>query len=221
MEFGHGNRTAWTVPVSVFLVSAGWWENYVDRRSPLRPVKELGRLKDRLKKTRYFTYAFVSVWKMVLFLSCMLLFLHLNGTHVLDLFSRVGEAVGPHNINVTETHHGGGGGGGRGGHALGGGGGFGAGLPDVPGAQLLPDVVNVRSESTTPMYVLLIHVSSAWFAYVFGKFACKICIQGFSFAFPVILAVPATVTLMITACGLRNEDTCYFKVGKGGEGAIH
>ncbi len=52
VEFGHGNTTAWTVPVAIFLVSAGWWENYVDRRSPIGPIKELGRLKDRLKKTR-------------------------------------------------------------------------------------------------------------------------------------------------------------------------
>ncbi len=34
-----------------------------------------------------------------------------------------------------------------------------------------------RSESTTPIYVFFIHVSSAWCAYVVGKFACKICIQ--------------------------------------------
>ena len=25
----------WTIPIATFLVSAGWWENYVDRRSPL------------------------------------------------------------------------------------------------------------------------------------------------------------------------------------------
>ena len=35
--------------------------------------------------------------------------------------------------------------------------------------------------------------------------------QGFSFAFPVTLAVPLTVTLLITACGLRNEDACFFR----------
>lgn len=48
-------------------------------------------------------------------------------------------------------------------------------------------------------------------AYIFGKFACKICIQGFSFAFPVTLAMPVTVTLLITACGLRNDDPCAFR----------
>jgi chitin synthase len=48
-------------------------------------------------------------------------------------------------------------------------------------------------------------------AYVIGKFACKIVIQGFSFAFPVTLTVPLAVTLLISACGLRNEDPCIFQ----------
>ena len=34
---------------------------------------------------------------------------------------------------------------------------------------------------------------------------------GFSFAFPVTLTVPLAVTLLISACGLRNEDPCIFQ----------
>ena len=43
-----------------------------------------------------------------------------------------------------------------------------------------------------------------------GKFACKICIQGFSFAFPVNLTIPASICLLIAGCGLRTEDVCAF-----------
>jgi len=39
------------------LVSAGWWENFVDRRSPFSAIKELGRVKERLKKHRYINVA--------------------------------------------------------------------------------------------------------------------------------------------------------------------
>ena len=52
---------------------------------------------------------------------------------------------------------------------------------------------------------------AAYLAYIIGKFACKIVIQGFSFAFPVTLTVPLAVTLLISACGLRNEDPCIFR----------
>lgn len=43
-----------------------------------------------------------------------------------------------------------------------------------------------------------------------GKFACKIMIQGFSYAFPVNLTIPVTLSLLISACGLRHEDPCFF-----------
>nr|CAD7258371.1 unnamed protein product [Timema shepardi] len=43
-----------------------------------------------------------------------------------------------------------------------------------------------------------------------GKFACKIVIQGFSYAFPVNLTIPVTISLLITACGLRNNNPCFF-----------
>ena len=75
------------VPVAILLISFGWWENYVDRRSRSMLIKRLAGVKDRLKKTRYFTYMFISYWKMLVFFSCMLLFLYFNGLNPGALFS--------------------------------------------------------------------------------------------------------------------------------------
>lgn len=44
-----------------------------------------------------------------------------------------------------------------------------------------------------------------------GKFACKIVIQGFSYAFPVNLTIPVTISLLIAVCGLRHDDPCFFQ----------
>lgn len=187
-----------TVPVAIFLISAGWWENFVDRRSPWGFIRELGRIKERQKRSRYFTYAFISIWKIILFFCSTLLFLHLNSINVGLLFSQFTNAFNGHPLNVTQIHH-----------TLSSGGT--EVLPDIPGAQLLQEHIEVRSHATTPLYVLFIQIISSYLAYIFAKFACKIVIQGFSFAFPVILTVPVTVTLLITACGLRNEDTCRFR----------
>ena len=41
----------------------------MDRRSPIGPIKKLGRLKDRLKKTRYWTYLWVSISKILIFIA--------------------------------------------------------------------------------------------------------------------------------------------------------
>ena len=85
-------------------------------------------------------------------------------------------------------------------------------LPDIPGSgNFLREIIEVRSDAATPIYVLFIHAASSYLSYIIGKFACRINIQGFSFAFPVILTVPLTVTGLITACGLRNEDSCFFR----------
>merc|ERR1712223_1480583 len=79
------------------------------------------------------------------------------------------------------------------------------------GTQLLQEIIEIRSSPSTPIYVLLIQMIAAYLAYVIGKFACKIVVQGFSYAFPVIMTVPLTVIGLIAACGLRNEDSCYFR----------
>ncbi|KAF0297192.1 Chitin synthase chs-2 [Amphibalanus amphitrite] len=43
-----------------------------------------------------------------------------------------------------------------------------------------------------------------------GKFACKICIQPFSFSLPVSLAVPCSLSLLLLFCGMRADDACCF-----------
>lgn len=82
---------------------------------------------------------------------------------------------------------------------------------DIHGGGFLREIIEVRSEHMVPAWILLTHVVSAYLAYIFAKFACKICIQVFSFSFPVLLGSPITIVLLISACGLRNEDVCWFK----------
>ena len=62
----------WAIPVSILLTSVSWWENYVDRRSPIKFVKKLGKVKERLKKSRYHVYAIVPLIKMAVFFVTML-----------------------------------------------------------------------------------------------------------------------------------------------------
>lgn len=53
----------WMIPVSAFMISCGWWENYVSSQSPFSIVRALGRVKEDLKYTRYFATMFLSIWK--------------------------------------------------------------------------------------------------------------------------------------------------------------
>ena len=68
-------------------------------------VKALGRVKDRLRRTRYFTYIFVSLWKMSVFFCSMLLVLHLRGQSVPNLFAMFYDSFGERKISINEVSH--------------------------------------------------------------------------------------------------------------------
>lgn len=66
------------------------------------------------------------------------------------------------------------------------------------------------TDALTPLWVYLINILSTYACYGFGKFACKIHIQGFSYAFPVNLAVPVGISILVVMCGQYNRDECAF-----------
>ena len=62
----------------------------------------------------------------------------------------------------------------------------------------------------TPLWVYLINILSTYACYGFGKFACKIHIQGFSYALPINLVVPVGISILVAMCGQSNKDECAF-----------
>jgi len=194
---GPNTGQIWTIPLAVFLTSFGWWENYVDKKAKLPGIKYLGEIKERLYlRSRYFTYMIVSVIKILVFLGVMLVTMSIRLNYNFSALFDLRTAMSSHPINVTENRQ-------------------------VLPENLLPDVslhdvaplqiiTQIPSTGNSPLHVFLILTLTAYLCYIFGKFACKICIQGFSFAFPVNLTIPASICLLITACGIRTEDVCAF-----------
>lgn len=118
------------IPITLFLVSCGYWENYVTKHSLfgefqwylgagfvkwctsfshvwaksiaglLRPV---WRIKDKLKRTRYFSYLFISIWKIICFFCCMVLFTFLKGGNIAHLFSMFSAGFSQHRVHVVEV----------------------------------------------------------------------------------------------------------------------
>ncbi|XP_028030344.1 chitin synthase chs-2 isoform X3 [Bombyx mandarina] len=184
----------WLIPISALCISLGWWENYVTRQSPIGIIKSLGRLKEELNFTRYFTYRFISVWKILLFLFCNLFFMWLDGDEPAMFFQLFNPGFGPHSIVVEEVQI-----------QLGG-----TVIPDLANITLTGDSVEIAAVHKSAVYVMMIQIFAAYICYIFGKFACKIVIQGFSYAFPINLVIPLVVNFLIAACGIRNGDTCFF-----------
>lgn len=60
-------------------------------------------IKDRMRRTRYFIYMLMSVWKMLCFLFFMLVVMFFKGENVTQIFSLVNAGFSQHKIQVLEV----------------------------------------------------------------------------------------------------------------------
>jgi chitin synthase len=70
------------------------------------------------------------------------------------------------------------------------------------------ETFEINSRSAMPLWFIIVQILATWICYVVAKFACKICIQGFSFAFPISLTVPVTISALIAFCGVHFDNKC-------------
>ncbi|KAJ8875260.1 hypothetical protein PR048_023155 [Dryococelus australis] len=145
---------------------------------------------------RYYTYIYISVWKMLLFFCAMLLAVYQNqptkDTTVPFMFSDFLPSFESRHVLVVEVQP----------------------IMLWPNtSDVMPEANNIEMEAwpLAPVWVFVVHVVSAYLCYIFAKFACKIRIQVAGLALPVNLAVPVSISLLVVVCGLRNSDPCYFR----------
>ncbi|XP_065164393.1 chitin synthase chs-2 isoform X3 [Atheta coriaria] len=184
----------WLIPVAIFLTSIGWWENYISKHSPIPFIKRLGKIKEEFEGCRYFSYIFISIWKCIIFMISLLVIMFVKHGEAGFVFTDFSPGFGAHKITILEIKP-----------TLGG-----TTMPDLTELITTGDDTTINANDMSPVYVLMINILASYLCYIFGKFACKIMIQGFSYAFPVNLTIPVSISLLITACGLRNDDPCFF-----------
>ncbi|RWS27637.1 chitin synthase 1-like protein, partial [Leptotrombidium deliense] len=189
----HENKLALYFPLAAVLVSIGWWENYSDKNSPFRIIRGLASMKEQLYKCRYFSYIFVSIWKIIVIFVSTIVARYLVDGNILYMFSQFKAAFSQHKILIVQDKS------------------------DLSSLALTDHNVGIEGEwieldsyTSTPIWFTLIQIVASWLCYVFGKFACRIYIQGFSYAFPLSLTVPITISLLIASCGIHFENSCHF-----------
>lgn len=185
--------TLWVIPIACAMTSCGWWENYVCVQSSFGIIRAMGRCKEDMRYTRYFNTIFLSIWKCLLLTGTLLLILYINGEDPASLFNLFNIGFGSHKITVDEVA------------PI-----FSQNIPDLSEAFQVIDSVEVEASYESVRSVLLIQIFASYLCYIVGKFACKILIQGFSYAFPVNLTIPVSISFLIAACGIRNGDPCFF-----------
>jgi len=174
------------LPIALLFISCGWWENFFTA-TEIPDKKDITKFFRELKASRYYTLLFVSVWKIVCFFFTMLLatYIQYDGTNsVYNLFNMFFKTFSERNISVIHANL---------------------------SSQSVNEPENPHATPLSAVWVLLIHILGSYVCYITGKFACRILIQGIGFALPVTITVPVVVSLLITFCGLRHSDPCYFK----------
>ncbi|KAI2805290.1 Chitin synthase 2 [Blomia tropicalis] len=175
------------IPISLILVSIEWWENYI---APKRMHRWLAFLEDVRKdleenKSRYFVSCFTMLWKVILIFGLMM---------INELTINEGETAKMMFTNFTDGFH----------------------SETVPvlrvknDGQLLDNDKHVLYVENTwwPLITLIIHIIVTYLGYAFAKFTCKVCIQEISFAIPVCITVPVTVSLLWALKNLSIQDKC-------------
>lgn len=116
-------------------------------------VKSLGRVKKELRLTRYFTYLFMSIWKILAFFISTLLILYMKGETVGHLFSMLSDAFGKHKIEASQA--------------------VSSRITDIAEILESSDKIPIDADVHTPIFVLLLQIFSAYFMYIFGKTRIK------------------------------------------------
>ena len=135
-----------------------------------------------LSKSRYFTYVFMSIWKMIVVFVLMILIIYLNdGTDAIkSTFTDFVDSFSKYTVKVIE---------------------------DADKVDATTHTMTIH-DPLIPVWILLIQISVTYICYAFAKFACKIHIQAFSFAVPVNLAVPITISFLWVMIEMAAEDKC-------------
>ncbi|XP_064474846.1 chitin synthase chs-2-like [Ornithodoros turicata] len=177
------------LPLSLLLVSCAWWDCFVDdddgdstRRVPLIYLRSI---KKDLSLSRNFTLLFTSLWKAFLLLFCLFSFAPLS-CH--SKFTLAKAYLREHNVSLFE---------------------FSTFLElGTPSVATQQDRL-ISSYPEMPLIIGGLQIASAYICYKAGSFACRVRMQGFSFALPLCLTVPTLVALMSAACSLRAIDECF------------
>ncbi|UXI14105.1 chitin synthase 1 [Sarcoptes scabiei] len=187
---GHQDRLEYfyLIPIALVLVSFEWWENYVVPDSMRSFVSWLSDCKYDLIRSRYFVFAIISLWKIIFIFILMATNEFVNhGDKVFRmLFLNFTDSFNYSSIPVirdkrNHDHHV---------------------LFDSDHNELDVDV------PLWPVWMLLIHITVTYLAYSFAKFSCKVCFQTISFAIPLCLAVPMTISILWAISGIGAQDKC-------------
>ncbi|XP_055338625.1 chitin synthase chs-2-like [Paramacrobiotus metropolitanus] len=174
----------WTLPVALILISIRWWENYVSPDSAFRLIRWLSEHRTNIGQAQCKVYVFLSLWKILLILAWIAAWHSIAGA---------ASSVNVFDLRNVFT---------------------GTSTLDLGGKVVNGTWVERRQRiwfwKPNAVFLLVAVVGSmaAVLGNVCGKYACRIRIHLFSFAIPVCLISPVTVSLTASVCETVRNNGC-------------
>ena len=188
IEYNKSVSLYWALPLGLLLTSFGWWECYVEEGGPLKKLWDIKTLMTD-GGARGFTYFFISLWKIGLFLLCLALMAPLTNIvpEFNTLFTQFAKSFEMNEFTIQW-------------------------ISSLGVQEIIQQDHLVRWEKLwkSPALVLLVQIACTWITYIFGKFACKISIQRLGFALPLSLITPLCVSTLAPLCYYRVRDSCKY-----------
>lgn len=183
----------YVIPVSLCLISIGWWENFASEKSIFPWIGKLAKDKKEFKNDFYFMYAIITPIKCLIFFVTVLVIIWTREGDVTFMFDRFWDAFNDHSYNVTQIE------------PI-------VGTSHVNYTDAVSSITSITMETSfwTPLLVFLLNIGTTYMCYAFSKFACKIMIQSLSLALPITLTVPVLLTALVSICGMYNESECAY-----------
>jgi len=200
----------WILPLSGLLMSLGFWENFTTGDSNVKFLKTLVKIKELSVVNKYAVYLYVSLWKCFLYFVMLLLIqafaafhheqnLHSSWEIVQQLFNGFVNAFTSHEIDLIRDN--------TRGDSM-----YTSGLIKKRyfANHSFSDVLHTEVNGWPPVIVGLIQIGASLLCYNTVLFVCKICIQPFSFALPINLILPVSVSVMNFFVNTYSRDVCFF-----------
>ncbi|KAH9405136.1 Chitin synthase 2, partial [Tyrophagus putrescentiae] len=181
----------WIIPLSGALISLGFWENFTTENSNVKFLRRLGKIKSLSVVNKNAVYLYVSIWKCILYFAMLLLIQAFAALYhekniksswktIELLFTSFTKAFNWHEIDLEREN------------------------------SLVNKVLHTTVNGWPPVILGLIQIGSSFLCYNTVLWVCKVCIQPFSFAIPINLILPVSVSLMNFFVNQYSKDVCFF-----------
>ncbi|EFN88670.1 Chitin synthase 8 [Harpegnathos saltator] len=194
IEHDVHKTSTWVFPIALLLCSSRWWGNFVSSYSNIGLVRYLSSVKKNLEAGQHIIQGGVSIWRTFIFIAGALTVSMCNGINAQDFFSpKFHEICKIKLIPVMKN--------GFQDHII---------LTYFINIILQENSYFLVTNSSIPLYVLVIQSICAIIVYQACKFAYRSQMHQFGFAFPTSLVSLGTMCLIVAICIARNKDTCAF-----------